>query len=81
MARFSLNRLHRDSQFFTSFPDASFDNDIGIETPATSRISTHIPLNRNADDRAITVQSWNAKAIGRDLHWDECSLRVSARHG
>ena len=34
MARFSPNRLHRDPQFFARFPDASFDDDIGIEAPA-----------------------------------------------
>src|ERR1700758_906177 len=34
MAGFSLDRVCRDSKFSARFPDASFDNDIGIEAPA-----------------------------------------------
>jgi hypothetical protein len=34
MARFSLYRLHCDSQLFARFPDTSFDDDIGIEASA-----------------------------------------------
>ena len=70
MARFSLNRLRRDPQFFARFPDASFDDDIGIETPADfadiNRYSLELECRRPRDH----LQSCDARERVDDFFAD-----------
>src|ERR1700751_2952770 len=79
MAGFSLDRVCRDSKFSARFPDASFDNDIGIEAPADfaniDRHSLELECRRSRDD----LQSCDVRERVYDFFADSVAKIVLRR--